>query len=298
MGLRGRGGIKLSDPALLGLTDVRRLADTLGLHPSKRRGQNFVVDPNTIRHIVRTAGTEPDDNVVEVGAGLGSLTVGLLATGARVTAVEIDDTLVVQLPQTVAEFAPAQAGRLTVVHADAMHLHHVGGHEHAEPTMLVANLPYNVAVPVLLHMLETFPSIESGLVMVQSEVADRLVAPPGSRTYGVPSVKTAWYADLAFAGSVGSSIFWPAPNVDSALVSWRRRRTRGSNHLRRRVFALIDAAFAQRRKSLRPALASHFGSAETAEKALRAAAIDPRQRGEQLTIEEYIALANAADTDL
>jgi 16S rRNA (adenine1518-N6/adenine1519-N6)-dimethyltransferase len=276
---------------LLGPADVRRIAAAHGVRPTKRLGQNFVIDPNTVRRIVRTADLHPDDVVVEVGPGLGSLTLGLLPVTARVVAVEIDPVLARALSGTVAERLPAFVDRLAVVTADALTLREVPG---APPTTLVANLPYNVAVPVVLHLLATLPSLERGLVMVQSEVADRIVAGPGSRTYGVPSVKTAWWASATRAGSVPRPVFWPAPNVDSALVRLARRPAPSTTASRAEVFALVDVAFAQRRKSLRAALAGWAGSPASAEVALRAAGIDPRSRGESLAVEDFARLAEAA----
>jgi 16S rRNA (adenine1518-N6/adenine1519-N6)-dimethyltransferase len=278
------------DPAsaLLGPAEVRELAARLGARPTKTLGQNFVIDPNTVRRIVRTAEVGADDHVVEVGPGLGSLTLALLPEVASVIAVEVDPRLAGELPTTVARHAPAYAERLTVVTADALRLDTLPG---PAPTALVANLPYNISVPVLLHLLERFPSLRRVLVMVQAEVADRLAAPPGSKVYGVPSVKAAWYADVRRAGSVGRTVFWPAPNVDSGLVAMTRREPPTTTAARHDVFAVVDAAFAQRRKTLRAALAGWAGSAAAAEAALRAAGIDPRARGEALGVEEFARLA-------
>lgn len=276
--------------SLLGAADVRRIAADIGLRPTKQRGQNFVIDANTVRRIVRTSGVGPDDVVVEIGPGLGSLTLELLATASRVVAVEVDDVLAHQLPRTVADRAPELASKLELVHADAMHLEDLPG---PPPTALVANLPYNVSVPVLLRFLERFDSLTSALVMVQAEVAHRLAAGPGSRTYGIPSLKARWWADVELAGNVGRSVFWPAPNVDSALVALRRHEPPAAAELRQRTFALVDAAFAQRRKTLRAALATTFGSPAAAEAALRSAGIDPSARGEQLTIADFARLAEA-----
>ena len=271
---------------LLSAPDVRRLAARLGTRPTKQLGQNFVIDPNTVRRIVRTAGVRPDDVVVEVGPGLGSLTLELLAQADRVVAVEIDPVLAGELPATVAERLPGRADRLEVVLQDALLLTGVPG---PAPTAFVANLPYNVAVPVLLRLLEHLPSLRTGLVMVQAEVADRLVAAPGSRTYGVPSVKAAWYADVRRAGAIGRTVFWPAPHVDSGLVAFTRREPPPGD--RRATFAVVDAAFAQRRKTLRAALAGWAGSAAEAERRLVAAGIDPGARGEQLAVGEFARLA-------
>jgi 16S rRNA (adenine1518-N6/adenine1519-N6)-dimethyltransferase len=274
---------------LLTAPDVRGLADRLGLRPTKSLGQNFVIDPNTVRRIVRTAGVTADDVVVEVGPGLGSLTLGLLAVVQRVVAVEVDPVLAGELPATVAARLPGRAERLEVVLQDALRVTGVPG---PAPTALVANLPYNVAVPVLLRMLEHLPSLRTALVMVQAEVADRLAAPPGSRTYGVPSVKAAWYADVRRAGAVGRHVFWPAPHVESGLVSLVRRDPPPG--VREDVFAVVDAAFAQRRKTLRAALAGWAGSPAAAEERLRAAGIDPASRGEVLTVDDFARLAATA----
>ncbi|WP_420112214.1 16S rRNA (adenine(1518)-N(6)/adenine(1519)-N(6))-dimethyltransferase RsmA [Pseudactinotalea sp.] len=282
------------DAGLLTPSDVRALAARLDVRPTKALGQNFVVDGGTIRRIVRVAEVSAEDRVLEVGPGLGSLTLGLLATGAHVVAVEIDDRLAAALPGTVAAAAPDAAARLQVVHADAMTIA-ADDATIGAPTTLVANLPYNVAVPVLLHALVTLPSLRSALVMVQAEVADRLAAPPGSRTYGVPSAKAAWYAHAARAGSVGRSVFWPIPNVDSALVRLVRREPPSTSATREATFAVVDAAFAQRRKTLRAALTGWAGSAERAEAALRAAGVDPSLRGERLDITQFAAIAEQGD---
>ncbi len=258
------------------------------MRPTKTLGQNFLHDANTIRRIVRIAELEPDDVVLEVGPGLGSLTLGLLAGGQHVTAVEIDPVLAEALPATVgARIADAP---LTVVTADALRLLSVPG---AQPTALVANLPYNVAVPVVLHLLEKLPSLRHGLVLVQAEVADRLAAAPGSKVYGVPSVKVAWYASARRAGGVPRSVFWPVPNVDSGLVRLRRREPPATSARREDVFAVIDAAFAQRRKMLRSALAGWAGSAAAAEQALRAAGVNPSARGETLDVASFARIAEA-----
>ncbi|HUP99732.1 MAG TPA: 16S rRNA (adenine(1518)-N(6)/adenine(1519)-N(6))-dimethyltransferase RsmA [Aeromicrobium sp.] len=275
--------------SLLGAADVRRIAADIGLRPTKQRGQNFVIDANTVRRIVRTSGVGPEDVVVEIGPGLGSLTLELLATASRVVAVEVDPVLAEQLPQTVAEHAPELASKLELVHADALRVQELPGRA---PTALVANLPYNVSVPVLLHFLERFDSLRTALVMVQAEVAHRLAAGPGSRTYGIPSLKARWWADVELAGNIGRSVFWPAPNVDSALVALRRHEPPAPPELRERTFALVDAAFAQRRKTLRAALASTYGSPAASEAALAAAGIDPGARGEQLTIADFARLSS------
>ncbi|AXK36468.1 16S rRNA (adenine(1518)-N(6)/adenine(1519)-N(6))-dimethyltransferase RsmA [Streptomyces armeniacus] len=273
---------------LLGPADVRELAAALGVRPAKQRGQNFVIDANTVRRIVRTAGVRPDDVVVEIGPGLGSLTLALLESASRVVAVEIDEVLAAALPATVEARLPSRAGRFALVRSDAMLVRELPG---PPPTAMVANLPYNVAVPVLLHMLETFPGIERTLVMVQSEVADRLAAPPGSKVYGVPSVKAAWYCEVKRAGAIGRTVFWPAPNVDSGLVSLVRREPPETGATREEVFAVVDAAFAQRRKTLRAALAGWAGSGAAAEEALVAAGVSPKARGESLTVEEFARIA-------
>jgi 16S rRNA (adenine1518-N6/adenine1519-N6)-dimethyltransferase len=266
------------------------LADRYAVRPTKQRGQNFVIDANTVRRIVRVADLDTDDVVLEVGPGLGSLTLALLERVASVIAVEVDPVLAQALPGTIASFAPDDTDRVVVIEDDAMRLVELPDHE---PTALVANLPYNVAVPVLLHLLATFPLIRHVLVMVQLEVAERLAAPPGSKTYGVPSVKAAWYADVRKVGVVGRNVFWPAPNVDSGLVAMSRREPPTSNVTRDQVFALVDAAFAQRRKTLRAALASYAGSADRAERALREAGVDPSARGERLTVEDFARVADA-----
>ena len=277
---------------LLGPAEVRSLAAELDLRPTKQRGQNFVIDANTVRRIVREAGVGPDDVVVEVGPGLGSLTLALLDVGARVVAVEVDERLAARLPATVAEHAPDALDRLDVVTADALRVTELPG---PPPTTLVANLPYNVSVPVLIHLLTLLPSLERGLVMVQAEVADRLSAGPGSKVYGIPSVKTAWFADVRRAGAVSRQVFWPEPNVDSGLVAWTRRDPPATSASRERVFAIVDAAFAQRRKGLRGALSGLAGSAAAAETALVRAGIDPLARGEQLTVRDFTRLAEAFD---
>ena len=280
----------MSDLRLLGARDIRGLATRYGVIPTKQRGQNFVIDANTVRMIVARAGVGADDVVAEVGPGLGSLTLALLDTCAHVTAIEIDEVLAAGLPQTVAERAPQLAGKLAVVAADALSVKHLPA---PEPTAMVSNLPYNVAVPVVLHFLAAFPSIATILVMVQAEVADRLAAGPGSRTYGVPSAKVRWYGSVERVGSIGRNVFWPAPNVDSALVLIRRE-PREWGVARDRVFTLIDAGFAQRRKTLRAALAGVLGGSAAAESALKAAGIDPQARAETLGIDAWVRLAASA----
>ncbi|MDR2983690.1 MAG: 16S rRNA (adenine(1518)-N(6)/adenine(1519)-N(6))-dimethyltransferase RsmA [Nocardiopsaceae bacterium] len=297
---------------LLGPAEVRQIAARLGIRPSKRLGQNFVIDQGTIRRIVGLARLRPDDVVLEVGPGIGSLTLGLIDAVKRVVAVEVDPVLAAELPATVADRATALADRLTVVTADALTLQSGAAGRSAgtaqlaipdpQPTALVANLPYNVAVPVVLHLLEELPSIDRALVMVQAEVADRMAAEPGSRTYGVPSVKVAWYGTARRAGAVSRTVFWPAPNVDSALVAFTRwpegsgpgQAAGEARVTREEVFAVIDAAFAQRRKTLRSALASWAGSPGAAEKILREAGVEPALRGEAIGIERYIRIVLAA----
>ena len=278
--------------ALLGPAQIRDLAGRLGVRPTKTLGQNFVHDAGTVRKIVRAAGLTEGQRVVEVGPGLGSLTLGLLEAGMSVVAVEIDPVLAAQLPDTVARMAPERADDLTVVLQDALTVTELPG---PPPTALVANLPYNVAVPVLLTFLERFDTLDRVLVMVQAEVADRLAAPPGSRTYGIPSVKAAWYATARRTATIGRSVFWPVPNVDSALVLLERRDHPQTRATRQRVFQVVDAAFAQRRKTLRGALAGLAGSPALAQEALEAAGIDPGARGERLTVEEFARIAEALD---
>jgi 16S rRNA (adenine1518-N6/adenine1519-N6)-dimethyltransferase len=280
----------MSELRLLGPAEIRDLAELLDVTPTKKLGQNFVIDANTVRRIVRVAEVAEGDIVVEVGPGLGSLTLGLLEAGARVVAVEIDRRLATQLPVTVGQLAPSAADRLTVVHQDALAVTDLP----ESPMRLVANLPYNVSVPVLLHFLETFPTLLSGVVMVQAEVGHRIAAGPGSKVYGAPSVKAAWYGDWRTAGNVSRQIFWPVPNVDSVLVAFdRRAEPRGDEALRRRTFALVDAAFQQRRKTLRQSLSVVFGDPSTAASALEAAGISPSLRGEQLQLDDFVRLAAA-----
>ena len=274
---------------LLGAREIRELAESLGIRPTKKLGQNFVIDPNTVQRIVRAADVVPTDHVLEVGPGLGSLTLALLQEVASVIAIEIDPVLAEQLPRTIALHMPERADSLTLIVSDAMKVDVVPG----EPTALVANLPYNVSVPVLLHLLEVVPTIRTALVMVQKEVAERLAAEPGSRTYGIPSLKARWYGEVRMAGNIGRNVFWPEPNVDSALVRVDRREQPTCESSREWVFKVIDTAFAQRRKSLRGALAQLAGSPDAAEQALRASGIDPGRRGESLTLPEFIALADS-----
>jgi len=274
--------------ALLGPAEIRDLAELLGIQPTKKLGQNFVIDANTVRRIVKAAGVTATDTVVEIGPGLGSLTLGLLETGAAVVAVEIDKRLAAQLPLTVGELQPD--AQLTVVTQDAMRVTELPG----DPGILVANLPYNISVPVLLHFLETFRGIRSGLVMVQAEVGQRLAAPPGSKIYGSPSVKAAWFGQWKTSGSVSRQVFWPVPNVDSILVSFSLRETPiGTEEERLATFALVDAAFQQRRKMLRQALAEVLGTSAAASATMGRAGIDPTTRGEQLTVDDFVAIARA-----
>ncbi len=282
-------GVAQEAPRLLGPADIRQIAGRLGLRPSKRLGQNFVTDAGTVRRITALARLGPADVVLEVGPGFGSLTLPLLAAARQVIAVEADPALAAELPRTVAERAPGLAGRLQVVTADAARVRDLPGEP---PTALVANLPYNVAVPVVLHLLATVPSLRRGLVMVQAEVADRMSAPPGSRTYGVPSVKLAWFAAARKAGQVPRTVFWPVPRVDSGLVAFTRREPPPGAG-RGEVFAVVDAAFAQRRKTLRAALAPWAGSAAAAEQVLRNAGVDPARRGESLDVAEFTRIAVA-----
>ncbi|WP_461145535.1 16S rRNA (adenine(1518)-N(6)/adenine(1519)-N(6))-dimethyltransferase RsmA [Salinifilum aidingensis] len=276
---------------LLGPADVRRLAEELGIRPTKKLGQNFVHDANTVRRIVSTAGVDAGDVVLEVGPGLGSLTLGLLDRVRAVTAVEVDAALAGRLPRTVAERAPERSEHLRTVQADALRVRAEDFPEN--PTALVANLPYNVAVPVVLHLLAELPSVRSGLVMVQAEVADRLAASPGGRDYGVPSVKAAWFAEVRRAGSVPRGVFWPVPNVGSGLVAFERVDP-PSAVPREEVFRLVDQAFAQRRKTLRAALSPWAGSAGRAEELLRAAGIDPAARGERLRVADFARIVERA----
>ena len=271
---------------LLGAAEIRELAQELGIKPAKSLGQNFVIDANVCRKIVRTAGVTNSDVALEIGPGLGSLTLALLEEAKSVIAVEIDERLAIRLPQTI-KLHNESSATFSVIHQDALALKSLP----EAPTVLVANLPYNVSVPVLLHMLEIFPTLQSGVVMVQAEVADRLAANPGTKEYGIPSVKAAWWADLQGAGSISRSVFWPIPGVDSKLVSFTRHQPLGDEALRLKVFTLIDAAFAQRRKMLRSALSSIYGSSSAAEKVLIQADIDPTLRGESLLVNDFCAIA-------
>jgi 16S rRNA (adenine1518-N6/adenine1519-N6)-dimethyltransferase len=271
---------------LLGPAEIRDLAELLDVTPTKKLGQNFVIDANTVRKIVKVAAVHPGDTVVEIGPGLGSLSLGIVEAGASLVAVEIDARLAAQLPATFAECAPGAA--LTVIHQDALKIRELP----FEPSRLVANLPYNVSVPVLLHFLEHFASIRSGVVMVQAEVGHRLAAEPGSKIYGSPSVKAAWYGQWRIAGTVSRQVFWPVPNVDSVLVGFERFDSEpGDEALRVRTFQIVDAAFGQRRKMLRQALSALLGSSAEATAVLEAAGIDPTARGEQLTVADFVTIA-------
>lgn len=276
--------------ALLDPRTIRALAAELDLRPTKQRGQNFVHDANTVRRIVAASGVGEADVVLEIGPGLGSLTLGLLEVAAEVVAVEIEPSLAARLPRTASERLPDRADRLRVIEADALRVDELPD---PQPTAVVANLPYNVSVPVLLHVLARFGSVARGLVMVQAEVADRLVAPPGSRTYGVPSAKLAWYCSARRVGSVPPTVFWPVPNVDSGLVELVRRDAPRTTATREQVFAVVDAAFSQRRKMLRQALSGLLGSAAAATEALAAAGVDPQARGEVLGIDGFARIAEA-----
>ncbi|MGD8215161.1 16S rRNA (adenine(1518)-N(6)/adenine(1519)-N(6))-dimethyltransferase RsmA [Aestuariimicrobium sp. Y1814] len=283
------------DSKLLGAAAVRELAARLDLTPTKQRGQNFVIDANTIRRIVALSGVGPDDVVIEVGPGLGSLTLGLLEVGAEVTAIEIDDRLARQLPDTIAERMPEAAERLRVVESDALAVATLPG---PAPSALVANLPYNVSVPVLLHLLAQFDTWRTGLVMVQLEVCDRLVATPGSKVYGVPSAKLAWYAEATRVGTVPPKVFWPVPNVDSGLVRLVLRDPPATTATREQVFQVIDAAFAQRRKMLRAALAGLCGGSAAASEVIERAGFDPQARGETLDITAFAKIAESLHSGL
>ena len=277
--------------SLLGAAEIRELAELLDLRPAKSLGQNFVIDGNVCQKIVRVAGVTADDIALEIGPGLGSLTLALLEVTSNVIAVEIDQRLAERLPITVAEHK-TDSYELTVINTDALAVRELP----VAPTVLVANLPYNVSVPVLLHLLEILPSLNTGVVMVQAEVADRLAAKPGTKEYGIPSLKASWWAQVSGAGSVSRSIFWPVPGVDSKLVSFKRHETPGDDAMRKGVFQLVDAAFAQRRKMLRAALSGIFGSSAKAEAVLIAAGIDPTLRGESLLIDSFCAIYNASQS--
>ena len=273
--------------ALLGPVEIRELAELLDIQPTKKLGQNFVIDANTVRRIVKSAGVVAGETVVEVGPGLGSLTLGLLETGASVVAVEIDKRLAAQLPATVSKFQPDS--ELIVITEDALRVTELPN----DPTVFVANLPYNVSVPVLLHFLERFPTIDRGLVMVQAEVGQRVAAGPGSKIYGSPSVKAAWYGDFSTAGQVSRQVFWPVPNVDSILVRFNRHEQPGTEAERLSTFELVDAAFQQRRKMLRQALSGVLGGSIGASATLEAAGVAPTARGEELTVADFLAVTRA-----
>lgn len=278
--------------ALLGPVEVRELAERLDVSPTKKLGQNFVIDPNTVRKIVRLAGVEAGDLVIEIGPGLGSLTLGITEIGADVTAIEIDSRLAAELPNTIRAMQPDAAERFRVIHTDALDL----SSEHlatlpGQPTALVANLPYNVSVPILMHLLELIPGLTRGLVMVQAEVGYRIAAGPGSKEYGSPSAKAAWYGEWGIAGTVSRRVFWPVPGVDSVLVSYAKRAEPiGTEAERQRTFAIVNAAFAQRRKMVRQALQPVLG-ADHAVEIIEAAGIDPTARAEQLHINDFLAIA-------
>ena len=283
-----------AEPRLLGPAQVRELADRLGVAPTKKLGQNFVIDANTVRKIVRLAGVKAGDRVIEVGPGLGSLTLGLTEVGAEVTAIEIDHRLAAELPHTVARLQPDATERLRVVVSDALEITAVQLAETAPAEVLVANLPYNVSVPILMHLLDLVPTLRAGLVMVQAEVGHRIAAKPGTKEYGAPSVKAAWYGEWGIAGQVSRKIFWPVPGVDSVLVSYRRRaELRGGDELKRGTFALVNAAFAGRRKMLRQSLQPVLGPLAETVAVLESAGIDQTLRAEQLDIEAFIAIAHA-----
>jgi 16S rRNA (adenine1518-N6/adenine1519-N6)-dimethyltransferase len=271
---------------LLGAAEIREIAERIGLRPTKKLGQNFVVDANTCRKIVKSADVGPTDIALEIGPGLGSLTLAMLESASEVIAIEIDDRLAAELPET-AQRHGLDASKLTIINQDAMGITTLP----KDPTVLVANLPYNVSVPVLLRFLELFPTLRSGVVMVQSEVADRLVAKPNSKVYGSPSVKATWWADLSSAGTVSRSIFWPVPNVDSSLVRFVRHQSAGDETLRKATFKIIDAAFAQRRKMMRAALSDLCGGSAAASSIIEASGIDPTLRGESLQLSDFIKIA-------
>lgn len=279
-------------PELLSAAHIRALADSVGVRPTKQWGQNFVIDPNTIRRIVGLAELTADDHVLEVGPGLGSLTLGLLDEAASVTAVEIDPTLADKLPETIARFRPDATDRLHIIHHDALKLR-ADQFSGPQPSVLVANLPYNVAVPVVLHLLQQLPSLTRGLVMVQEEVADRLAAGPGSKIYGIPSVKIAWDTETRKVGVVGKRVFWPEPRISSGLVRFDRQEPASTEVTREEVFEVVEAAFAQRRKTLRAALAGLVGGGAAAEAVLTSAGVSPQARGETLDINQFVAIARA-----
>lgn len=279
----------MSETVLLGAAQIRELAKQLDVTPTKKLGQNFVIDPNTVVRIANEAHLTKDDVVLEVGPGLGSLTLAMLDKVSKVIAVEVDPRLATQLPQTISKFAPNFADRLIVLNQDAMQLNELP----VAPTKLVANLPYNISVPVVLHLLQKFPTITEVLVMVQLEVAQRMAALPGSKTYGVPSVKIAWYGKCELAGNVGRNVFWPAPNVDSGLVRITRSIGRHDEELRQRLFQIVDGAFGQRRKTLRSSLSNYFGSSAKVDEVLEKAGVESSLRGEQLDLGQFLKIAKA-----
>lgn len=280
----------MSETVLLGAAQIRQLAKQLDVTPTKKLGQNFVIDPNTVSRIANEAHLTKDDVVLEVGPGLGSLTLAMLDKVSKVIAIEVDPRLASELPKTVAKFAPNIADRLIVINQDAMQITELP----AAPTKLVANLPYNISVPVVLHLLHQFPTITEVLVMVQLEVAQRMAALPGSKIYGVPSVKIAWYGKCELAGNVGRNVFWPAPNVDSGLVRITKSTDRQDETLRQRLFQIVDGAFGQRRKTLRSSLSNYFGSSSKVDEVLAKAGVDSSLRGEQLDLNQFLAIAKAA----
>ena len=272
---------------LLGAIEIRKIADELDLYPKKSLGQNFVVDANTCQKIARLAQVNSSDHVVEIGPGIGSLTLALLESGAKVTALEIDSRLAARLPLTLKEHG---ASNFEVIETDALNFNDLP----SDVNKLVANLPYNISVPVLLYFLEHFSNIKSGIVMVQSEVAERLAARPGTKDYGAPSAKAAWWAKLELSDSISRKVFWPIPNVDSSLVSFHRLEpVDRSESLRKATFQVIDLAFGKRRKMLRSALSELFGSSGAAESALSAIGINPTDRGESLSLSDFIAIARS-----
>ena len=274
---------------LLGATEIREIASRIGVTPTKKLGQNFVVDANVCRKIVSVADVSPNDIVVEIGPGLGSLSLAIIESAKHLLAVEIDSRLAAELPQTFARHEVA-TDAFTIINQDALAVDELP----MQPDVLVANLPYNISVPVLLHFFERFPTLRSGVVMVQSEVADRLAAVPGSKSYGSPSVKATWWMQMSAAGGVARSIFWPVPNVDSSLVKFVRHEPAGDEALRLRTFEIIDAAFAQRRKMLRAALSGMFGGSSQASAVIESAGIDPTLRGEALLLPDFIKIAEAS----
>lgn len=279
----------MSSVRLLGAADIRRLAADLDVTPTKKLGQNFVVDANTVRKIVHAARVTGNDRVVEIGPGLGSLTLAILDVGASVTAVEIDRRLAARLARTAAERGVPD-GALTVIEHDAMTVTELPG----DPNVLVANLPYNISVPVLLHFMEMFPGLGRGVVMVQAEVGERLAAGPGSKIYGAPSAKAAWYGSWRLAGTVSRQVFWPVPNVDSVLVGFdRAAQPMGTEEDRRETFRIIDLAFQQRRKMLRQALSRELGGSAAASVLLETAGVAPTARGEQLDTAAFLRIAHA-----